>query len=115
MSDKKADTSIDQLITLVNKSGSDQKIFASLINSLIKTIPIQKGRKTMPAIDENLNQTFKIKRINYSILGKVLSINEQQLYNVEVLSIVEGETRIHTGDILYISKGELALAGKKVR
>ena len=111
----KADTTIDQLLTLIDKSTQDPQSFDKLTKTLSSMIPVQKGRNNMSKkVDDNLNQTFKIKRLNYSILAKVIKSNEH-LYTVEILSIVEGESNFKPGDKLQVSKAELRLTGKKVR
>lgn len=61
--------------------------------------------------DVNLNKIFTIKRINYSVLGKVES-RENDMYNVRIISIIKGETNYKNGDTLLMSKRELEITGR---
>ncbi len=64
-------------------------------------------------IDANLNKTFIIKRINYSVLGKVES-NDNNMYNVLIISVMNGKTNFKSGDSLLISKRELEITGRPI-
>lgn len=108
----KADTSIDQLINIVQQAGGNNQILNNLIKTLHKTIPVQRTKRRITMSDTNLNKTFTIKRINYSVLGKVESRDENMLYKVRIISIVDGSTAYKTGDTLLMSKRELELTGR---
>ena len=110
MSIRKADTSINDLLSIVKNSDSDPIKSNTLIKSLQSSIPIKHTRKITMA-DTNLNKTFNIKRINYKILGKVESVDDN-MYNVKILSIVDGQTNFKIGDTLSISKHELEITGR---
>jgi len=75
-----ANTSIDQLIKLVGKTGSDPKLFDVLTSAILKTIPVQKRRKKL-MVDINLNKVFKIKILDFGkikniALNRINKINE---------------------------------------
>ena len=108
-----ANTSIDQLIKLVGKTGSDPKLFDVLTSAILKTIPVQKRRKKL-MVDINLNKVFKIKRINHTILAKVMSRSDN-MYNAKILSIIDGDTKNNVGDTLCISNRELQITGRIVK
>ncbi|MFA6569969.1 MAG: hypothetical protein WCT77_01895 [Bacteroidota bacterium] len=104
----KADTSINDLINLVKTSCQDPKSFNKLANALTQLIPIQSKRRIkMP--DKNLNKVFRIKRINHTIIAKVISLDDN-MYEVQVISSDNNQHVI--GDTLPISKRELELTGK---
>lgn len=110
MSRRQADTSIDDLLSIIKDSESDPIKFDILIKSLQSLIPVKRSRR-IPMADTNLNKTFTIKRINYSILGKVES-RDDNMYNVRIISIVDGQTNFKSGDSLLISKRELEITGR---
>ncbi len=103
MSNQKADTSLDQLINIVQQISGNQ-----ITNNLHKTIQtISKKRKIYLSPDSNLNKTFFIKRINYTVIATIISANDT-LYTAKILS-VEGKSFNKVGDELTISKRELQL------
>lgn len=103
------DTSIDQLLNIVAQSGGNNQILNSLIKTLHKTIPTQRTKRRIIMADTNLNKVFRIKRINYSVIAKILTVSDN-LYNAEILSI-DGQSFNKVGDTLTISKRELQLTG----
>lgn len=110
MSQRKVDTSINDLLSIVKDSESDPIKLNVLTKSLQSLIPVKHSRK-IPMTDTNLNKMFTIKRINYSVLGKVES-RDDNMYNVRIISIVDGTTNVKNGDLLSISKRELEITGR---
>ena len=108
---RKADTSIDQLIELVNQADKNPLIMKSLINALAKTIPVHKSRRViMP--DKNIDKLFSIRRIGYNALVKIQSTDDPNMYNANVVKILSGDTKVTEGTSLSISKRELQLIGR---
>ena|ERR1035437_1072229 len=108
----KADTSIDQLTSLVTKACSDPRALNSLIKALAKIIPVKKLRRTEIMIDKNINELFNVRRIGYNALVKILPSDEVGMYNASVIKITSGETLITEGSSLTISKRELQINGR---
>jgi len=111
MANRKADTSIDQLLNIIKQADGNNQLLNNLITALHKTIPVQRTKRRTIMADTNLNKTFTIKRINYSILGKVES-RDDNMYNVRIISIVDGQSNFKSGDSLLISKRELEITGR---
>ena len=109
MANQKADTSIDDLLKIIAQSGNKEH-FEKLYKALIKTIPVHTARRTTMS-DTNLEKTFRIKRINYSVIATITSSDGNNLYTAKVLS-VDGESHVREGDNLTISKRELELTGR---
>lgn len=106
----KADTSIDQLINIIQYADGSKQILNNLNDALRKTIPtISKRKQTMT--DTNLNRIFRIKRINYFVVAKIVS-SSGNIYNAEIIS-VDGQSFNKVGDTLSISKRELQLTGQR--
>lgn len=106
MTDKKADTSISNLAKAFVKIGGDPKVIEKLLN----TPNIKPRRRKMPKTDPNLNKTFKIKRINYSVFATI-NPGTEDLYKATVTSINEGKSPFEIGEDFLISKRELELTG----
>ena len=60
--------------------------------------------------DTNLNKTFRIKRINYSVIATITSSSDN-IYTAKILS-VDGKSFNKVGDELSISKRELELTAQ---
>jgi len=107
----KSDTSIDQLINIVTKAGGNNQILNNLIKTLHKTIPVVPKKRRTPMIDSNLNKTFRLKRINHSVIATITESDSENMYTAKILSI-EGKTLFNVGDNFPISKHELKLTGQ---
>jgi hypothetical protein len=111
MRDKKADTSISSLIKAFEQIGGDPSVIKKLINA--PDVKSRKHKMTKP--DPNLNKTFTLKRIDFSVTAEITNSRLDGLYNAEILSIVEGDTLYNVGDVLPISKRELELTGRIIK
>jgi len=111
MPDKKADTSISNLAKAFVKIGGDPNV----IKKLLDAPDIKPRRGKMTKIDPNLNQTFKLKRLDFSIIAEITEKRVDELYSAKIISIVEGETLYNVGDALPISKRELELTGTLIK
>lgn len=60
--------------------------------------------------DSNLNRTFKIKRINHSVIATITSLSDN-IYTAKILS-VDGNSFNRVGDKLSISRRELEITGR---
>ena len=107
----KADTSIDQLINIVTKAGGNNQILNNLIKALHKTIPVQRTKRRIPMADANLNKTFRLQRINHTVIATITASDMENMYTAKILSI-EGKTLFNVGDDFPISKYELKLTGQ---
>ncbi len=108
MANKKADTSIAELAATFKAIGGDPKMIKKLI---AHTQPkLKSGRRRMPKTDPNLNKTFKIKRINYSVIATI-NPGTADLYKAIITSIDNGESPFEIGEDFLISKRELELTG----
>ena len=114
MPKRKADTTIDQLINIISDSEDNPLKLEKFIDALLKTIPVRKG-KNMPKVDPYLNKRFKLRRINYTVIGSVES-KQNNLYTVAIKSIEYDENIekkfMKVGDTLTVSKRELEIGGK---
>jgi len=98
----------NELITLLKphlekltKSSTSKSIeFTPRQSQLAKT-------KENKMADKYANRIYKIERLNYNVIAKVIP-EKDNMYIAEVLKI-EGETLIKVGDTLPISKRELEL------
>jgi hypothetical protein len=111
MANQKADTSLTDLLKIVTLL-DDPKQFNALITVLHKSIPIRRIKRRIPMADANINKTFTIKRINHSLLAKIVSRDSDNMYNAKIISVVEGTTFNKAGDEFPISKRELELTGR---
>lgn len=111
MPDKKADTSISNLAKAFVKIGGDPKV----IKKLLDAPDIKPRRGKMPKTDPNLNKTFKLKRLDYSITAEITEERVDNLYSATIIEIVEGQTLYNVGDTLPISKRELELTGTLIK
>jgi hypothetical protein len=111
MTDKKADTSISNLAKAFVKIGGDPKVIEKLLNAP----DIKPRRRKMPKTDPNLNKTFKLKRLDFSVNAKITKNKMDSFYSAEIIEIVEGETLFNIGDSLLITKRELELTGTLIK
>lgn len=108
MANKHADTSIAELAATFIMIGGDPKMIKKLV---AHTQPKPKSRRhKMPKTDPNLNKTFKIKRINYSVFATIKP-GTDDLYKATITSINEGKSPFEIGEDFLISKRELELTG----
>ena len=114
MARRKADTTFDQFLTILQSSNDDPQKLIKIIEAIEKTIPV-KGRKRMPKPDPYLGKKLKVRRINHTV---VVSINDRDdnMYSgkIELVEYDENVEKqyVKKGDSLLISKRELELTGK---
>ncbi len=108
MADKKADTTISELAAAFVIIGGDPAMIKKLVDH---TQPKPKSRRRkMPKTDPNINKTFKIKRINYSVFATI-NPGTDNLYKAIITSIDKGVSPFEIGENFLISKRELELTG----
>ena len=108
MSDKHISTTIDKLSAIFVAMGGDTKTIRNLAEH--NQPKLKSGRRKMPKTDPNLNKTFKIKRINYSVFATI-NPGTDDLYKAIVTSIDKGKSPFEIGEDFLISKRELELTG----
>ena len=58
-------------------------------------------------IDKYLNTNVRLKRIGYVAVGKVQGLDPYNNYNVQILEILDGVTKVEVGSTLNVSKHEM--------
>lgn len=108
MSDKHIVTTISELSAIFVAMGGDTKTIRNLAEH--NQPKLKSGRRKMSKIDPNLNKTFKIQRINYSVIATI-SLGRDDLYEATITSFDKGDSPHDIGASFPISKGELKLTG----
>lgn len=116
MADRKVSTTMDDIIKIIKHTEKDEDRFNQFIDALASTIPVSRRRK-MAKVDKNLNRSFLIKRINYKIVAKIVTMDrELSMYQAVVETVINEnpDAKINTkvGDTLFISSRELEVTGR---
>jgi hypothetical protein len=109
MSNKSVSTSTAMLEILKSLNSTSAPQINTVITSFSKTIQLLKVTKKSK-VDENLNKTFEIKRINYKVIAKLsnpVGDKNQKVYTATVLDTLDNNSPFNIGDTFPISINEM--------
>lgn len=118
MPDKKADTTISEIISLAMKSmiTSETPHEQFLVNlPKLKNKTSKRKMKT----ENNLNKTFRLRRNGYIVIANIITMDSDggkgfRQYSAKITAIEEGKCPFNIGDTLPVTDWELSVSGKEI-
>lgn len=107
---KLSNKDISDLKSIINTgiNTDNEKLVLDTLNRTMKKL-VYSGGKKMKKVEEDkyINKFVRMRRVGYVALGKVNGLDRNSNYEVEVLKILEGQTKIQVGSTLGVSTREM--------
>lgn len=113
MPDKCTNTKFTDFANILSTALKNEKNIPSILNIISNSIPVHK-KKRVKKIDCNLESTFFLKRVNYNITAKIISVEPggdkgYRMYTAQILTVESGTCPFKLGETLPISEWELSM------